>query len=100
MSTQPVDATVDSQPHGTLPRYRRGCHCQPCTAANTRYHKGWRASRDTPAEHGYDTLGRRRSPHAAARVAYTLTPKAEAALAGCWVGSTLAGYAAPGPDGA
>lgn len=93
-----MDATVDSQPHGTLPRYRHGCRCKVCTAANTRYHRTWRARRDEPAEYGYDSLGRRRSPHVGARIPYTLTPKAEAALDG-WVGLTLAGYAALGGAG-
>jgi len=27
-----------TQPHGTVARYKSGCHCKPCTIANRRYH--------------------------------------------------------------
>jgi hypothetical protein len=40
---------VSRQPHGTRARYRLGCQCLPCRAANARYeNQRWRARRGAP----------------------------------------------------
>lgn len=35
---------VTENPHGTRNRYRQGCHCARCTAANTAFFQRYRES--------------------------------------------------------
>jgi hypothetical protein len=108
MTTQPVDATVDSRPLAPCGTYaafkrhkRRGEPVdEACRLARNAAARRWYDARQAvpPGALGYDTLGRRRSRKPAARVSYTLTPAGEAALDGGRWWLTLAGYAALGRE--
>lgn len=39
-------------PHGTLRRYRRGCHCEECRAENRAHHYRWREDARARLERG------------------------------------------------
>lgn len=44
--TNPRTVPVMARPHGTRSRFQAGCHCTACRAANARYQKRRRVSRD------------------------------------------------------